>query len=199
MKRFLVATALILGLTASLSASHLLTAQYTTIRNAINADGALSPQPLNDTGYQVIADAMNVNASPDFWVWRTSVAQSEYVGAASVDATTWSWSEYIGRSQGERDAWRQLFASNSSGTVNPTLANVRAAVTDIFSGAGASPTAQRAHFLATSRRKARRWEKLLATGTGSTASPGVLAFAADGVTYAEGVLANSEVEQARNP
>ncbi len=113
---------------------------------------------------------LNTVASPDFWVWRTFVADAEIYEATTADLTTWSWSIYIARSQGERDAWRQMV--NMKGGLNAALANVRQGVADIFSGAPG--LAQRTHLLTIGRRLSTRFEKVFATGTGSTASPGTL-------------------------
>jgi len=121
-----------------------------------------------------LAALLNADAVPDFWVWRTSVSRDEYLGSTSVDATVFAWAGtgWITRSQGERDAFNAMF--DAAGTVNPSRANVRQAFTDIFSGATAPAPANRTHLATTSRRKATRTEKLFATGTGSTASPGLL-------------------------
>ena len=136
-----------------------------------------------------IANFYNQLTSPDFWVWRSSVTQAEYVGDVSVDGTSWSWTSYIGRSQGERDGWRELFAETTptggigaapARSVNPSKANVRQGVADIFSGAGG--TAQRTHLLAVSRRKSTRGETLFAVGTGSTVSPATMGFEGS-ITY----------------
>lgn len=121
---------------------------------------------------QPIADAYNAPASPDFWVWKTMLLVKEVYEAASVDGTTWSTPAYISRSVGERDAWRDVYAI--PGAFNPSLPNARAGLADIFSGP--SGAGQRAHLLAIGRRLATRAERLLATGAGSTASPGTLTF-----------------------
>lgn len=126
----------------------------------------------NDTA---IAAFYNTQASPDFYVWRSSVSKDEYQNTESADATTFSWSGtggYIARSQGERDAWDELFTEE--GFVNPSRLNVRLAFTDIFSGSGAQAQNNRNHLLRISKRKATRVEVLFATGTGSLNDPGSL-------------------------
>lgn len=127
-------------------------------------------------------------ASPDFWAWRTLVEESEIYEQASVDATFWSWTIYIARSQAERESWRQMVTMR--GGLKPALANVRTGVGDIFSGAGGAN--QRTHLLTVSRRKVTVAEKVFATGTGSTAVPGDLAIGLNGA-YAEGTLSGDEV------
>lgn len=164
-------------------------AQLTTLKNAIAADSVLAALPNNGDGNAAIAAAFNVVAAPDFWVWRTSVTKDELVGSTSVDGTTFSWTGtgYITRAQGERDAFNAIF--NSSGAVNPSNPSIRQAFADIFSGNTAPAPANRTHLNTVSRRKATRAEKLFATGTGSTASPGIMAV--------EGLLAGQDIEAAR--
>ena len=177
----------------------LTTSQLATLRADIIADGTLNAQPNNSDGNSVIAAAYNLNAVPDFWVWRTSVPKSEMTNSVSVDATTFSWTGtgFITRSVGERDAWRELFGEG--GVCNPSLANVRQAFSDIFSGATAPAPANRTHLTTVARRKATRGEKLFATGTGSTASPGLLnVVAAGAIGFSEGQLTYSDVGQARS-
>jgi len=120
-----------------------------------------------------VADWFNtVNA---FVVWRTNVTQNEYQTREDI-GTSFNWSGtggFIARTQGERDAWRTMF---QSGSVDPSKANVIAAFNDIFSGAGAGAVATRAHLLALSKRLATNAEQVLATGTGTDASPGRLTF-----------------------
>ena len=163
--------------------------QLTTLNTDIQADGALNSQPLNADGFDAIATAYNALASPDFWVWRTRVSKDELTTTVGPDGTTFAWTGtgYITRAQGERDAFNAIF--NSQGNVNASLANVRQAFADIFSGGTAPAPANRTHLLAVSRRKATRAEKLFATGTGSTASPAVMSF--------EGSVTARDVEDAR--
>lgn len=161
-------------------------AQLATLKAAILADPALAAQPNNADGNLAIAQALAADASPDYWVWRSFVADQEMYEGVGDGGTSWSWSIYIGRSQGERDAWRQMV--NMAGGLNPSLANVRAGIADIFSGAGG--VGQRTHLLAIGRRKANRAEKLFATGTGSTASPATMTV--------EGTLSGDDVQAARN-
>ena len=151
----------------------LTTQQLTTLKAAILADQALVPLTSGPTtDFNGLVTAMSVDASPDFWVYKTSLSRHDILTATSVDGTTFAWAAgaYITRSQGERDAFREMF--NSTGTVNPSLASIQAAFADIFSGAGGA--GNRAHIAAMSRRKANRTERVFATGVGSTAAPGSL-------------------------
>jgi hypothetical protein len=119
--------------------------QRITLKADIAADPVLSLLPNTPDNVVAIAQAYALDASPDFWVWRTAVLESEYTREPSVDGTSWSWTAYIGRSQGERDAWARMFMGGLGGA-NPSLANVRQGFADIFSGAGGA--SQRAHLLA---------------------------------------------------
>ena len=120
----------------------------------------------------LMAQWLNSEASPAYYVKRTSLSRHDILTGTSDESTTFTWAggAYITRSQGERDAFREMF--NSTGTVNPSLPSIVAAFNDIFSGAGG--VGNRAHIAAMSRRPATRFEKLYASGAGSKASPSTL-------------------------
>jgi hypothetical protein len=164
-------------------------AQSATLKADILADSALAAQPMNADGHFAIAAAYNLAASPAFWVWRSLVPKGDFVNNVGPDGTTFNWTGngFITRSVGEQTAWREVF--NGTSAVNPSLANVRQAFADIFSGTG-NAAANRTHLLAIARRTATRAEKLFAVGTGSTASPATMAF--------EGDIQFQDVELARN-
>lgn len=157
---------------------------------------AINTLPNHPDAHQVIADWYNGTRSPDYWIWRTRVSKGEFVGTVGPGGTTFSWTGtgFITRSQGERDAWRELF--NGQGFTDPSQDNVRQAIQDIFSGAVEPAPSNRTHLAAVARRLARRIEHLFATGTGSTASPGKCALLDQSVLiYA---LTGVEVTAARN-
>lgn len=163
----------------SLWAHGLTTAQLQTLKTHINADPALSSQPLTSAGAQAIADVMNLAASPNFTVWKTSVTitaigdkfnGTELAGLSSLNQTR-----------------LQTIAQYSPMGVNPSLADRRAFFDDVFSGAGGVNT--RAALLALWKRLATRGEKLYATGTGSDPSPATLVV--------EGKITSEHVQQAR--
>ena len=152
-------------------------AQLATLKAAILADQALVPMTSGPTtDFNGLVTAMNVDASPDFWVLKTSLSRHEIITQSGPDGTLFVWGGstggYINRSQGERDAFREMF--NSTGAVDPSQPNIQAAFADIFSGSGAGAQANRAHIAAMSRRRANRVERVFATGVGSAASPGKL-------------------------
>lgn len=146
--------------------------QYATLKASILSDPSLADE-VAAADDMAIAAAYNTLASPDYWAWRSHVPQAEIVGTPSADNTNWSWPAFIARSQGERDGWREMFAD--TGSINPSLTNVRQGLADIFSGTANSAPAQRAHLLAIGRRKVTRFEKLFATGgDGSTGVPSTM-------------------------
>lgn len=171
-------------------------AQLTTLGNDIAANTAtingVEIRNLAHTPDNAVAvrDWYVGQVSPDYWVWRTSVTEEEITSTTGVDvanggaATNWAWTGagFITRSQGERDCWARIFRG---GSCNPSLANVRQAFSDIISGGTAPAPANRNHMLVIAKRRASRIEKLLATGTGSFASPAVMGF--------EGSFAPSEL------
>ena len=118
------------------------------------------------------AAALNAAASPNYFVWKNTLGRHDLTDGSGVDtdgttATAFVWGGstggYINRSQGERDAFRELF--NSTDTCRPSLANVRTALDDIFSGAGAGAQANRAHWRARFRRPCTVVEKLFVVAT----------------------------------
>ncbi len=138
----------------------------------IQADPSLNGLPQNNGSAQQIANALNADVSPQYFAWKTSLLRhdftdKQYIGDDGVSVTTFVWGGsqggYINRSQGERDAFREIF--NSVEACYPKLANVRTAFDDIFSGSGAGAQANRAHFRAASRRTVKVWEKVLCIAT----------------------------------
>jgi hypothetical protein len=166
----------------------LTTAQLSTIKADIQANSDLNSKPNTPDGNFEVARLYGLVASPDYWVWRTSVSKGEFVQSTSVDGTNFVWTGngFITRQAGEQAAWREIF--NGTGFCNPSLPNVRQAFTDIFSGTG-NAALNRTHLATIGRRKASRVEKLLATGTGSTASPATMGF--------EGTITGDDITEAR--
>lgn len=151
-------------------------AQYTALANDITVVHAAEfAAALAATDDQAIATAYNTLANPDFWVGRTAVSKSEIVGAVSQDGTSFTWAAngFITRSVQELLCWGELF--DAQGEMNMSLPQVKQALIDIFSGVG-NAASNRTHLAVVGRRKALRVERLFATGTGSTASPGTMAF-----------------------
>lgn len=161
----------------------------------IAAHSDLASQPNTYDGAFAIAVLYTLDAAPDFIVWKTRLSKKEAVESESVDPdglTTrtfnWTGAGFITRSQGERDAWRELW--NSTLEVNPSLQSVRQAFVDIFSGSTAPAPNNRQHLANVAKRKANRLEKLFAFGLGTLSSPGTMTV--------EGTIGYQEVYQARN-
>ena len=147
--------------------------QLTTLR----ADIAANPDLLalyNAGDRAGLADAYNDAASPAFTVYKSSLSRHDILTDTSADGTTFTWTggAYITRSQGERDAFREMF--NSTGTVNPAVPSIQNAFNDIFSGAGGATN--RTHIAAMSRRMATRLEKVFAVGLGTNQNPATMGF-----------------------
>lgn len=181
------------GMAQAQGSNNLTAAQLQAIKAAIVGDPVLAAFPNTADGNFEVAAALNTTAVPDYWVWRSFVPDTEIYEATTADGTSWSWPVYIARSVAERSAW-DLMVRTKQG-INPSLANVRTAVADIFSGAGGLP--QRTHLLAIARRRARLAERILAAATpngvgtrGSTANPDTMMF--------EGSLTYADVQQARD-
>lgn len=128
-------------------------------------------------------------ASPDVWVWKTSITQEELTNSEGPEGTTFNWTGngFITRTSGEHAAWSAIFGRG--GRVDPSKANVRQAFADIFSGTG-NAAANRTHLLSVARRRANYGEALYATGTGSTASPATLVM--------QGLISATDVGQSRS-
>lgn len=152
-------------------------AQLQLIKAEIVVDPALNGQPNTADGAFEIAQMLNTIAVPDFTVWRTNVPTADCKKAMS-------WTEFIGRSAGERDAWQFMIAN---GTLNAGDTNVRQGVQDIFSGP--QGLVSRTNLLNIAKRLARRIERVLATGVGSSASPATMGF--------EGTISFGDVLAAR--
>ena len=143
-------------------------AEQTQLKTAILAEPSLADEVAANAYFAIWTWLQGPST---FIVWRTSVPESDFTDLTSAEATTWSWPAFIARSVGEQTGWSRMF---QTGSVNPSRANVRQAFLDIFSGSANSAPAQRAHCAAIAKRAATLAEKVFATGTGTTASPGML-------------------------
>ena len=180
---------LMLGAAFTAAAQSLTDPQIATLRTAINAETDAEFVAYRQQGaVGAMADWLNLAASPAYYVKRTALSRHEILTSTSDQGTTFTWAgaAYITRSQGERDAFREMF--NSTGTVNPSLPSIVAGFADIFSGAGG--LANRTHIANMSRRPATRVEKLFAVGAGTQIGPSTLVF--------EGTLNPSDVIKAIN-
>jgi len=112
----------------------------------------------------IIADWYNLQASPNFTVWKSRVSITEI--GDKINGT-----ELAGLSTLNSTRLQTVVILSADG-VNPGLADRRAFFDDIFSGAGGTIT--RANLLILWKRLATNLEKVFATGTGSDAVPALL-------------------------
>lgn len=152
-------------------------AQRTTLKNAINADPTLSAQPNTSDGNFEIARLLNIEATPAFVVWQDKFTPSLARKAIMQGAT-----QLDGLTQGKRDELFFIVAD----TVDCNLPHVRAAIDD----ACGSANTLKGFLQAATKRNALLIEKILATGTGTTAAPATLGFA--------GQISMADVTDARN-
>lgn len=162
----------------------LTTQQLQAIKAAILADPALSAFPNNSDGNFEIAAAFNQQATPAFYVWRTSVAITE------IMQNGFDWTRVDNLRALPTVIWEFMTAA---GSVNPSLANVRAGFIACFNVAADLGTRQ--GIFNHSQRLATRAEKLLATGSGTTSTDQGVGPATMGF---EGLLSFLDVEAARN-
>lgn len=157
---------ILLMLAGAVQAQSLSNAQLLAFKSAIQAD-APSMACIQVGNLQCVADRFN--GASAVIVWRTALSRHEILAGKSAEGTTFAWAggAYITRSQGERDAFREMF--NSTGTVDPSLPSIQAAFTDVFSGPGG--LSNRTHITALSKRAATKFEAIFSTGTGTTQSP----------------------------
>lgn len=159
-------------------------AQLTTLKNAINADQALASQPMNSDGAFAIAAALNLN-DPDFIVWRPGTPISE------IMQNGFDWTIVDNLSVGKARIWDWM---KDAGSLNFDQSNVRAGVNACFAGAGASFQAIRVAIFGHGSRKATRFEKIFATGTGTSATE---AGTGPGTLVLVGPVSYPDVEAAR--
>lgn len=151
--------------------------QLTTVRDYIANTPALNAQPNNNTGNGEIANALNAVASPDWYVWLTTYtpelkAAAIDNGITQLDALTAS----------KRDVL--LWWANRSHDAS------KQATRDAMNDMCGSQNTLKAALVGGAKRKARLLEKVLGSGTGSLATPGLLGY--------EGTITADEVEQARS-
>ena len=162
----------------------LTTAQLQTLKAAIVADSALNSQPMNSDGAFTIALELNKTATPDFIVWRSSVAVQE------IMQNGFDWTRVDNMVVGKARIWEFMTAV---GILNPAQANVRAGINEAFPTA--ANDAMRLAIFGHCQRLASRFEELFATGAGTTTTNAGLNPATMAL---EGPLQYPDVEAARS-
>lgn len=160
----------------------LTTAQQTALKTYIDSVPEWAVLP-NDSGSALtIAQALQAEASPDFIVWRSSVSKDE------IMQNGFDWVQVDNLTVGKARIWDWMF-DNGQKSFNPSKVNVRAGIDEAWKGTSAM-LAVRATVYGHCKRKANILEKVLATGTGSTASPATMGY--------EGAVAYWDVQAARS-
>lgn len=136
--------------------------QLATLKADIAADPVLSALPNTPDNAFVIAEAYNATAVPDFYVWKQSVSEAEILNNGM------NFTLVDGLTQGKRDEWSWIFRS---GAANPSKANIRAGIIDIWSGT-APKVANQVAIWSHCQKLATRAEKLFSTGAGTAAVAG---------------------------
>ncbi len=114
------------------------------------------------------------NVSSTFIVWRTAVPVSEYRDAVV-------WTEVDALTAGSKYRIWEWLTGNMTLPLEPAKTPVRQGLADCWGSA----TTTRAQLLAIAKRPATKAERLFATGTGTSGSPGALVW--------EGMLSISDV------
>ncbi len=141
-------------------------AQLTTLRAAVLADptgAAFFQAPGNAAGLQNY-----LNSTSTFVAWRAQVSQDE------IMQNGFDWTRVDNLSVGLARVWEWLFA-NESKSINPSKANVRAGIEAVWKGTAAD-LAVRAAVYVHCKELATVAEKMLASGVGTDANPGLRTF-----------------------
>ena len=160
-------------------------AQNATLKAAILADQVLAAKPNNSDGNFEIAAAMNTQAAPDYYVWRTGVSVD------GIMQNGFDWTRVDNLTVGKARIWDWMMRT---GTINPSRSNVRAGVLAVFGVA--ADLATRLAVFTHCQRLATRVEKLLVSaGSGTTTTeqgtgPATMGF--------EGPINSDQIETARN-
>jgi hypothetical protein len=153
--------------------------QLILVRDAILADNELNAQPQTPDGAFAIADALNLTASPAFIVWKTAVSVDE------IMRNGMDWARVDNLTVGKARIWDWL---GRLGNFDASKPNVRAGIDAAWVGTAAD-LAVRASIYTHCKRSATRVEKILATGTGSDATPATMGY--------EGRVTYQDILQAR--
>lgn len=137
--------------------------QLETLKAAILSEPSLADEVAAGANGD-IAVFFNLPSNPEFIVWRTNITREE----CSTDG--FDWAQVDNLTVGQARIWDWLFAD---GSANPSEPGVRAGIAEAWKGTAAKLAVQ-AFVLGKAKRTATRFERLYATGTGTTATPGLL-------------------------
>lgn len=142
--------------------------QLQTLKTDILADATLAAHAANGAIGPIVT-AYNINAVPDFWVFKSSVVTDEIgktVNYVAVEALTDINTNKL-----------TTFITLNPQSFDPRKADIRSFFVNVFSGAlgGQGQTTRDALDLLW-RKLATRGQKLFATGTGSTVAPATMGY-----------------------
>lgn len=143
--------------------SRLTLEQNAILRAVMNAEPSLA-EPIRVGDAQLIALWFNGIYSPTFTVWKTSVDPND------IMKNGMDWTRVDNLTVGKARIWDWM---TRLGTFNPSKLNVRAGIDAAWVGTAAD-LAVRAAVYVHCKRPASIFEKLLALGTGTDASPAVM-------------------------
>lgn len=156
--------------------------QQTTLRTHIENTPTLNAFPDNEDGAAAIAAILNIQATPDFTVWRTLVSTQEIMNAINGVSLA-------ALQSAESNVIISVIAAFQNTGLNTSVPDKRQLFDDIFVGSANNNATTRANLLATWKRLALEIERIFATGTGSDADPATLDF--------EGRISRQDVFAAR--
>lgn len=158
------------------------TQQLQTLKAYIESEPALAAKPMTMDGAYEIAEVINQVTTPDYIVWKTKVTWDEIM-ENGMDFT-----RVDNLTNGSKwRIWEWLF-KNSNNSMNPSKTNHRAGIDASWVGT-AQDLAVRASIYVHCKRKATTFEKVLATGSGTDASPSTMGL--------EGPVSYQDVHAAR--
>lgn len=152
----------------------LTTQQQAILATDIAADPAFAALPHTSDGAYEIAAAYNLPISPNFIVWKTRVTLDE------IMQNGFDWTQVDNATVGKARIWEWMFA-NEARAIDASKLNIRAGIDEAWKGTAAM-LAIRASVYTHCKRAANRVEKLLASGTGTDATPATMGYEGD-LTY----------------
>lgn len=147
----------------------LTTAQLQTLKAAILAETNPTFVGYRNAGETGLM-ANWLNELSTFVVWRTSVTQDECQQVAGFD-----WAQIDNLTVGQARIWDWMF---KTGVIDASRERIRAGINECWKGTAAKLAVGTA-VLAVCKRNATRGEAILASGTGTSASPGTMSFEGD--------------------
>ena len=156
----------------------LTTGQKTLLKADILADPILSVWAAAGNKAEEIAAEYNKLATPEWIVWRTEVSPDE------IMRNGMDWTRVDNLTVGKARIWDWM---TRLGTFDASKPNIRSGIDASWVGTAAD-LAVRAMVYTHCKRAARRGEKVLSTGTGTTEAPATMSF--------EGYLNYQDVEAA---